>query len=191
VPTMRWPPPPPGRVRWAWLLGLGWRRRRVRRLLAGLGSVWPQAGTLVDVGAGTGVAAEEAVRLAPPGAFSRILLLDPQVGMLQRARSQVPGGDRVRADACRLPLPDATADLLLSFGVLCCMTEAAVPDAVRESFRVVRPGGRLVFAVPRIRGAVDEPRFLAVGFRRIASPRVGWAIYQRPVEDGVAPSPRA
>jgi ubiquinone/menaquinone biosynthesis C-methylase UbiE len=189
---MRWPPPPPGRVGWSWLLGLGWRRRRVRRLLLAAGREgWPHGGLLVDVGAGTGVAAGEALRLAPPGTFSRIVLVDPQRGMLERATGRGTGVERVRGDAARLPLPDGVADLVLSFGVLCCMTEAAIPSAIAESWRVVRRGGRLVFAVPRTRGDVDDPRFRSVGFRPVADPRAGWKVYEKPEVDYGLASPRA
>lgn len=54
-----------------------------------------------------------------------------------------PGIETHNADLSALPLPDETADLIISRSVFEHLTE---PDAVyRELARVLRPGGRLVF----------------------------------------------
>ncbi len=141
------------------------------------------ASVLVDVGAGTGVGAEEAVRLAPRGTYRRSVLLDPQVDMLRgrpRAPTAADRPDAVVADGAALPLADGSVDVLLSLGVLCCMAEEAVPRAVRETYRVLRPGGLAVVAVPKRRGDQDDPLFRELGFERLACLRPGRSLYQRP-----------
>jgi SAM-dependent methyltransferase len=49
------------------------------------------------------------------------------------------------ADAAELPLPDASADLVVSFMALQSIDDLA--GAIAEAARVLRPGGRLVAAI--------------------------------------------
>jgi ubiquinone/menaquinone biosynthesis C-methylase UbiE len=142
-------------------------------------------GVLLDIGGASGVGAEEAVRIAPPGTYRRRVVLDPQRGMLAQARRDPRRPqplELVQGDAIRLPLPDRSVDVALSLGVLCCMTDEAVPLAVAETWRVLRPGGLVVVGVPLRRGDDDDPLFRAQGFRRVASLRPGRSLYERPAE---------
>jgi ubiquinone/menaquinone biosynthesis C-methylase UbiE len=187
--TIEWPPPLPGRVGWAWVLALPWRRRRVRRIVALVrGRVRPGS-VLADVGGGTGVGAEEAARGEPPGTYRHCLVLDPQRGMLLRARQHRPGArEVVVADAVDLPLPDRSVDVVLCLGVLCCMTDDSVPRAVAEMWRVLRPGGLAVVAVPLRRGDQDDPDFRSAGFVRLRQLRPGRSLYQRPSSADITPN---
>lgn len=181
VRSLAWPPPLPGRVGWSWVLGLPWRRRRVRRLLALLDGHPLAHLTLVDVGGGTGVGVEEAIRRAPRGSYGVRVVLDPQRGMLVRGlRRGSTLADRIVADGAHLPLADSSVDVALLLGVLCCMTDESVPGAVGELRRVLKPGGVVVVGVPRRRGDLDHPAFEREGFLRRAHPRAGWALYERP-----------
>ncbi len=60
--------------------------------------------------------------------------------------AQAAGRTVVRGDATRLPVPSATFDLAMSYDVL----EHIADDAavVREMLRVLKPGGRVLIAVP-------------------------------------------
>jgi len=143
---------------------------------------------LVDVGGGTGVGAEEAGRLAPPGTYRRRVVVDPQRGMLTGLRSTAAEAHRldpVVADAVRLPFEAGSFDVVLSLGVLCCMTDEAVPAAVAETWRVLRPGGLAVVTVPLRRGDADDPILRAHGFVRLANLRPGRSLYQRPDSEEV------
>ena len=50
----------------------------------------------------------------------------------------------IQGSVTHLPLADASIDVVLSFDVLYCLEAAAEQAAVREMFRVVRPGGYVV-----------------------------------------------
>jgi ubiquinone/menaquinone biosynthesis C-methylase UbiE len=157
----------------------------VRRILGLLRGRVRENSVLVDVGGGTGVGAEEVTRVVPPETFRRRLVLDPQRGMLLRARARSTRLGRAEvavADAVRLPLPDRSVDVVLSLGVLCCMTDEAVPRAVAETWRVLRPGGLAVVTVPLGRGDADDPLFRTAGFVRLEQLRPGRSLYQRPPE---------
>ena len=182
---MAWPPPLPGRVRWAWLLGTRFRRWRLRGSLEILAPHVPPGGRVVDVGAGPGYAsAMLAARVA--GRSVRWLLLDPQRAMWDpgapRFTRLAPGfaPDWVQADGADLPVRDASADIVLSLGVLCCMDDAAIPGAVSEIGRILKPGGWLLFRVPRRRGGADDERFRRAGFVAIARERPGSVLFQKP-----------
>ena len=95
--------------------------------------------TVVDVGCGAGVLAE---RLSERGLS--VIGIDPSSNLLSRARRNCPEGDFRSGSLERLPLDDAGADLVIAAMVL-----HHLPDPVRglrEIFRVLRPGGRLLIA---------------------------------------------
>ena len=185
-PHVRWPLPLPGRARWAWLLGTryrGWRLRTLTRLLDGRVA---GGATVASLGSGPGY---DAAHLARRGRVNarRWLLLEPQAGMwvsnarlegLARAPMSI---ERIRGDAADLPLRSGSVDVALSIGVLCCMTDAAVPAAVAETVRVLRPGGFLLFGVPRARGVEDDGRWALAGLERVATVRPGRSLFQKPL----------
>ncbi|MEM9174164.1 MAG: class I SAM-dependent methyltransferase [Myxococcota bacterium] len=93
---------------------------------------------ILDIGCGTGQLTERFARELPD---SRVVGCDFSDGMLRRAKART-GPRWVRAEASRLPFPDAAFDAVVT-------TEAFhwFPDqraAAREIGRVLKPGGRLV-----------------------------------------------
>jgi demethylmenaquinone methyltransferase/2-methoxy-6-polyprenyl-1,4-benzoquinol methylase len=108
-----------------------WRRQAIARL--GLVS----GERIVDLACGTGDLAEEAA-----GAGAAVVAIDLSAGMLREARARgLAGSSLVRADAARLPLPDASCDAVVSGFALRNFVDL---DAVfAECARVLRPGGRL------------------------------------------------
>jgi ubiquinone/menaquinone biosynthesis C-methylase UbiE len=102
---------------------------------------------VLDVACGTGVVA----RLAAPevGDAGTVAGLDVNPGMLAVARSATPPGARLEwheASAEAMPLADGSFDV-----VLCQMGLQFMPDkraALREMWRVLANGGRLILSVP-------------------------------------------
>lgn len=194
-----WPMPPPGRPRHAWLLGTSLRRWALRRLLRRALPYLGDPERIVDLGAGTAADAEELLALLPRRAGRRVLLVDAQRAMIARGGPGTAGGGPLGAagrwvlgDVTRLPLPDGCADVVLSVGMLCCVAPGHVEEAVRESGRILRPGGVLVLGVPRWRGAADERATAASGLLRRAGGRPGHAVFQKrleglPASGGAAP----
>lgn len=108
------------------------------------------------------IIARELRRLGPPGQAIEIgasgggncRVLQAQ-GWRVLATEYLPAGveiaksrglDAVQADACDLPVPSETYDLLISFDVLEHIEEDHM--AAAEMFRVLKPGGTALVAVP-------------------------------------------
>jgi demethylmenaquinone methyltransferase/2-methoxy-6-polyprenyl-1,4-benzoquinol methylase len=115
-----------------------WRREVIRR--AGL----PPGGRLLDLGAGTGDLAREAIRQA---SGITAVAADFTLEMLRvgKARRQ-PSASAIRlhwcgADATRLPFPDESFDAVVSGFLLRNVVD--LPGCLAEQRRVLRPGGRL------------------------------------------------
>jgi SAM-dependent methyltransferase len=98
---------------------------------------------VLDVACGTGVLAREAAkRTAPDG---KVTGLDRNDGMLDVARAKAPGIAWRNGQAESLPFDDAAFDGVVSqFGLMFFDGRVA---ALREMWRVLRPGGRLAVAV--------------------------------------------
>ena len=102
---------------------------------------------VLDVACGTGVVARLASQQV--GATGTVAGLDVNPGMLAVARSATPPGTLIEwhaASAEAMPIPDASFDV-----VLCQMGLQFVPDkhaALREMWRVLVHGGRLILNVP-------------------------------------------
>lgn len=113
--------------------------RRWRRRAAQLARV--QAGDRVlDVCTGTGgLAARLSQRVGPDG---EVVGLDLTEAMLEVARARVPAVTFQVGDACQLPFSDgAFAAATVAFGLRNVLDRQL---ALREMFRVLRPGGRAV-----------------------------------------------
>jgi len=114
------------------------------RLLARLEYVKLAPIVIVDAGCGTGHASRALKRLYPR---ARVIALDIAPGMLhaaQRQRGWFHRFDRVCADAVRMPLANASVDLLYSNLMLQWCND---PDAVLAEFeRVLKPHGLLTFS---------------------------------------------
>jgi len=111
------------------------------RLLERLDLVRLDPALILDVGAGTGRAT---AALARRYADARVVALDVSLGMLQAARAQHPERCVVCADAGRLPMPDASVDLLFSNLTLQWCND--LNGVFGEFRRVLRPGGLLTFS---------------------------------------------
>lgn len=95
--------------------------------------------TALDVGCGEGRFCR---MLAKHGV--RTTGIDPTKALIAEAKARDPAGTYLEADAAKLPLEDATFDLVVS-----CLSLVDIPNAaaaIAEMARVMRPGGRLLIA---------------------------------------------
>jgi demethylmenaquinone methyltransferase/2-methoxy-6-polyprenyl-1,4-benzoquinol methylase len=122
--------------------GQDMRWRKAVSDLAGL----PANGWLLDLGAGTGDLARQALRQQPSG---HVLAVDFTLEMMrvgqERARHQLlPAGRLIwsAADATRLPFPEQTFEAVVSGFLLRNVNDLA--RCLTEQYRVLKPGGRLV-----------------------------------------------
>lgn len=108
---------------------------------------------------------------------SPVVGVDLAAGMLQRAHGRHPDRPLARADAFHLPFADATFGAVFSALGLHLFPRPA--EAVDEMVRVLRPGGRLLGAVPvwlaspqfvggpaALRRVVERPGLQSVRFDR-------------------------
>jgi ubiquinone/menaquinone biosynthesis C-methylase UbiE len=129
-----------------------WTRTAV---IGGLGAV-PRDAVVADVGCSTGFLLEDLRARHPDATLVGVDLISSG---LYKAHRLVPSARLVHADACDLPLLDASVHGIVSANLL-----EHVPDdrrAIREFARVLRPGARAVIVVPAGSGTYDYyDRFL-------------------------------
>lgn len=102
---------------------------------------------VVDVGSGSGTDVLVASHLTGPG--GRVIGLDMTQAMLARLERNVEiarasNVEWIQGNAEEIPLPDGAVDVVTSNGVLNLVPDK--PRAIREIFRVLRPGGRVQIA---------------------------------------------
>jgi ubiquinone/menaquinone biosynthesis C-methylase UbiE len=117
--------------------------RMIAELEDVLGGPLP-AGTVLDVGCGTG---HVAVKLAKTSRFSRVVATDISPKMLACARRNAAEAgvsiETVETDMVRLPFEDASVDLVVGCAILHHLPDPAA--FLSEVRRVLRPGAPCVF----------------------------------------------
>lgn len=97
-------------------------------------------GTLLDLGAGTGDLANEAMRQYPN---SHVYAADFTLGMMQAGQKRLGGKIKFSAaDALHIPFTDETFDAVVSGFLLRNVVD--LPIALKEQWRVLKPGGVFV-----------------------------------------------
>lgn len=118
----------------------------IRRRRASFDAVDPRPGeTILDIGCGNGLLTAELARAVGPG--GRVIGVDPSEDMrsaaVERCRD-LEWVDLLDGLCDSLPLPDETADKAAAVQVFEYLPDLA--GALKEAFRVLRPGGRLTVA---------------------------------------------
>lgn len=108
---------------------------------------------VLDVGVGDGTFE----RLAAARGI-RIHVLDPDPQAIERARTELGLGERAKTGVGQaLPWSDATFDAVVLSEVLEHLDDATLRATLRESLRVLKPGGRILGTVPADEN-LDEQR---------------------------------
>ncbi|MFI7129448.1 class I SAM-dependent methyltransferase [Nonomuraea sp. NPDC050153] len=122
---------------------LGGRRAAFTRVATAAG---PRAGDeVLDVGCGTGYLSRILAPVVTPG--GHVTGVDLSAAMIDHAARRAPGNcTYVRGEGQDLPFPDGSFDLVVSSLAVHHIPADARPEALRQMFRVLRPGGRLLIA---------------------------------------------
>jgi demethylmenaquinone methyltransferase/2-methoxy-6-polyprenyl-1,4-benzoquinol methylase len=117
---------------------VSWRREVIRR------AALPSSGRLLDLGAGTGDLAREALRQYPD---CQPVAADFTLSMMQIGKQRIGDDQSTRldwsaADALHLPFPTRVFDAVVSGFLMRNVTD--VRDSLAEQYRVLAPGGRIV-----------------------------------------------
>jgi SAM-dependent methyltransferase len=128
-----------------------------RRIIGELGL--PAGSHGLDVGCGVGL---YALWLAESvGQGGRVVAIEPEAAKVEAARALVGGeavGERLEfrtGDGTAIPLPDRSVDWVWCGDVLHHIVDTE--KAVREFFRVVRPGGRIIVKESQVFSAMFLP----------------------------------
>ncbi|APT10454.1 MULTISPECIES: class I SAM-dependent methyltransferase [Mycobacterium] len=141
----------------AWSLGL---RARMWDRLVGLSGAEP-GNRVLDVGCGTGYFTRRIARAVHPG--GSVVGIDPSQSMVDYAARRAPANAAFQvASAEDLPFSDQSFDVVVSSLAFHHFPVDRRADAVRQMFRVLRPGGRLCIADLRPSGGGTLHRIAAV-----------------------------
>lgn len=112
---------------------------------------------VLDLGSGGGIDTLLAARQV--GSRGKAIGLDMTPAMIEKAQAHAAGMGASNVEFLtgrmeEIPLPDGSVDVVISNGVINLVTSKG--KLFREIFRVLRPGGRLVFADSVIDGTLPK-----------------------------------
>ena len=130
-----------------WLYSLLWRSPKSNRAAVEYASL-SEADRFLDVGCGLGAALEHA---AATGA--EVAGIDPSPSMVKRASKRVPAADVKQGSAEAIPFPDDHFTVVVNISSFHHWADRET--GLKESLRVLAPGGRLHIVEDRLREGKD------------------------------------
>ncbi|MDQ2894275.1 MAG: class I SAM-dependent methyltransferase [Actinomycetota bacterium] len=130
---------------------------------------------LLDIG--TGTAALPALLARRPEHPRRVMGVDASAAMLRRASPLPAGWCLINADARRLPVTDASVDIVTCAYLLHLLDRPGRGAALGEIARVLRPGGRAILVTLEVPGGLLGRALLAplqATLCRVLGQRSGW-----------------
>jgi SAM-dependent methyltransferase len=128
--------------------------------------VFPAGSYILDAGCGFG----EWVHLLETGGY-RAVGLDYSPELIRRLKDAYPHSTWIEGDIRSIPLPDDSVDGVISWGVI-EHEEAGPAAALREFYRLVKPGGSIIVTVPH------DSELLRVSSRRQFPPVESMKFFQ-------------
>jgi ubiquinone/menaquinone biosynthesis C-methylase UbiE len=131
---------------------------------------WPEGGTVLEIGCGTGPVARAAARHSPA---TQVIGTDPAAELVDEARRRAKDIPNLRFEACdgaQQPVEATSVDMVILHTVLSHVTDPQ--PLLAEALRALRPGGQLVvcdadFSRLSLALCPDDPlEACAVGFAR-------------------------
>lgn len=129
----------------------------------------PASGRFLDIAGGTGIVSNEIAAGGPA-----VYVLDASLGMLRKAAERLPGRE-VQGDARRLPIADASVDVVTAIWILHLIDESAA--VIGEAARVLRRGGMFVTTVDKAAGhGHPTPEDPSDGLARVSADAASWGM---------------